>query len=148
MTSPLMITMTIILTFEYYGRIIKLNIYDTMLNDIYYFEVTYQSNQFAHPIQDCRDILHCCKYLYYYNQHCLYMKILWKKESQLRSGILVDRINVLTSRRYLLIRGCILISSEILLLFLSDIILINQILRGQYQSNKLNKEYSKRPKNI
>ena len=92
MTRPLMVTMTIILTFEYYGRIVKLNIYDTMLIDIYYFEVTYQSNQFAPPIQDCRYILHCCKYLYYYNQHCSYMKILWKKEIQLRSGILIDRI--------------------------------------------------------
>ena len=81
MTRPMMITMTIILTFEYYGRIIKLNIYHTYANDIHYFEVTYQSNLFAHPIQDCRNILHCCKCLDHYNHHCLYMKKLWKKES-------------------------------------------------------------------
>ena len=37
----MMITMTIILTFEYYGRIIKLNIYHKYANDIHYFEVTY-----------------------------------------------------------------------------------------------------------
>ena len=92
MTRPLMVTMTIILTFEYYGRIIKLNIYHTYANDIHYFEVTYQSNLFAHPIQDCRNILHCCKCLDHYNHHCLYMKKLWKKESQLRSGIFVNRI--------------------------------------------------------
>ena len=92
MTRPLMVTMTIILTFEYYGRIIKLNIYHTYANDIHYFEVTYQSNLFAHPIQDCRNILHCCKCLDHYNHHCLYMKKLWKKQSQSRSGIFANRI--------------------------------------------------------
>ena len=98
MTRPLTITMTVVLTSEYYGIIIKLDI-TINAKDIYYFEVTYQSNQFAHPIQGCRNMLRCCKCLDYYNHHCLYINNLWKKESQLRSGTFAYRIKPSSSAK-------------------------------------------------
>ena len=82
MTRPLTITMTIITAFENYGRNSKLDMYNTMLMDLCYFEITYQSNQ-PRPNQDYRDILRCCKNLCCYNQHPLCIQILWKKKSQL-----------------------------------------------------------------
>ena len=90
--------MTVVLTSEYYGIIIKLDI-TINAKDIYYFEVTYQSNQFAHPIQGCRNMLRCCKCLDYYNHHCLYINNLWKKESQLRSGTFAYRIKPSSSAK-------------------------------------------------